>query len=123
MEIETAALANFLRSASHFGAFEFEKNFDPQPYLAFANNNYIIPAVAIICYLSFCFGVRSLMEGREAFNLRTILALWNALLSTFSFLGMCRTVSSALYFLCMLWMHHFVSIGVRMGRLHLLQPR
>ncbi len=92
MEFDHIKIARFFNKLSQFGAFEFEKTFDPEPYLAFAANNYAIPIVAIALYLCFCFGVRSLMEGHKAFDLQMPLALWNALLSFFSFLGMCRTV-------------------------------
>jgi len=92
MEIDHRKLGNFLYDVSQFGTFEFERNFNPSPYLEFAANNYTIPICAIVIYLGFCFGVRSLMEGHKAFDLRITLALWNALLSSFSFLGMVRTV-------------------------------
>eukprot|EP00606_Chrysophyceae_sp_TOSAG23-5_P001468 GSChrysophyteH2.ASY1.ANO1.261.1 assembled CDS len=92
MEFDNSALGHFLHNMSQFGAFEFEKNFNADKFLIFAANNYIIPGVALAIYLSFCFGVRRIMEGRQAFDLRTPLAIWNAMLSGFSFLGMCRTV-------------------------------
>jgi hypothetical protein len=52
----------------------------------------MIPVIAICLYLTMCFGGRRLMEGQKAFSLRFPLALWNMFLSTFSFLGMIRTV-------------------------------
>lgn len=92
MALDNKVLGDFLHDVSQFGAFAFEMNFDATKYLAFADNNYQIPVIALIIYLTFCFGVRRILEGREAFDLRMPLALWNALLSGFSFLGMCRTV-------------------------------
>ena len=92
MEIEPEKLGKFLLSLSEFGVTEFEKNFDPEPYLHFASVNYQIPCTAIVLYLTFCFGVRELMKDKDPYGLELLLAGWNAFLSTFSFLGMCRTV-------------------------------
>lgn len=92
MEIDNKEIGQFFARMSTFGLFDFERNFDPTEYLAFANNNYQIPVIAVIVYLSFCFGVRRLLEGSTAFSLQMPLAVWNAMLSGFSFLGMCRTV-------------------------------
>lgn len=92
MSIDNRKLGEALLALSNFGATDFEKNFDPAYYLNWANDNYWIPVTALAIYLTFCFGTQSFLEGKKAFDLRTPLALWNALLSSFSFLGMCRTV-------------------------------
>lgn len=81
----------FFRFSSAF-ATPFEEVFHPQIYVDFAQNNRIIVITVVILYLLFCFYGQKLMAGRTAFGLRLTLAAWNALLCTFSFIGMLRTV-------------------------------
>ncbi len=91
-EIDQERLGQFLYGVAEFGTFAFEREFNPEKYLKFADDNYQIPVIALIIYLTFCFGTRWYLEGKEAYNLRMPLAMWNALLSSFSFMGMFRTV-------------------------------
>ena len=93
MEYDHTELGRLLYAFSQSAPLSVESNFVPVDYVSFARNNYFIPLVAITLYLMFCFGGKYIMEGRRSFDLRLPLALWNALLSLFSFLGMVRTVS------------------------------
>ena len=45
-----------------------------------------------LVYVVLCFGGRELMRNRKAFDLKTLLALWNLILAVFSFCGMMRVV-------------------------------
>lgn len=45
------------------------------------NENYWIPTVATILYLSFIFLGSRYMKNREGFNLQTPLVIWNGLLA------------------------------------------
>jgi hypothetical protein len=94
MELDQTVVAEFLYKVGNFGLTDFEKNWDPSWWLKFTEDNYWIPCVAITCYLSFCFGVRRLMEGHQPFNIKMPLAIWNMGLSLFSTCGMFRTVSA-----------------------------
>lgn len=70
----------------------FEKNYNAMTGVDFTRNNPAIP-VALVCgYMAFCYFGQKYMKNREAFDLRKPLAFWNLLLSTFSFMGMARTV-------------------------------
>jgi len=72
---------------------EFENTYDPNPLLYWMQaNNYVIPVVAVACYLLFCYFGRQIMSKRQAFDLVGPLAAWNLFLSLFSFYGACRTV-------------------------------
>lgn len=78
--------------------FSYEKAFDPHPYHdAMVDSHYTIPVIAVVLYLLFCFFGQKIMSKRSAFNLLWQLALWNMLLSLFSFYGMSRTVPHLLY--------------------------
>merc|ERR1711871_1021620 len=92
MEIDHTVVANFLYKVGMFGVTDFERNFDPIPWIRWTENHYEIPIIAIVVYLTFCFGVRAYLEGKEKFDLKMPLALWNMGLSFFSFCGMFRTV-------------------------------
>ena len=65
MELNIEQVGDALRAVAMFGVTDFERNWKPHAWLKFTENNYAIPIIAITCYLSFCFGVRRLMEGRE----------------------------------------------------------
>jgi len=57
-----------------------------------AENNYIIPVVAVVLYLLFCYYGQKIMASRKAFGLNTTLAAWNLFLAVFSAYGAFRTV-------------------------------
>jgi len=87
-------VANFLFTSCNFLATPFEKRFHPQQTIDFAKSNYFIPITLVTIYLIGCFSGKYLMQSQKAFDLRVPLALWNAFLCFFSFIGMTRTVSS-----------------------------
>jgi len=75
----------------------FEKTYDTIPGIEFCFNNPVIPVALVCCYMAFCYFGQKYMSTREAFDLRMPLAYWNLLLSTFSFIGMARTVPHLLH--------------------------
>ncbi len=86
-------LADFLREIPNFGATSIEKNFDPKLATSWAAENYWIPITLVILYMSFCyFGTILMRKYEKGYDLRYLLAGWNAALSLFSFIGMVRTV-------------------------------
>ncbi len=91
--MDSFQLPNILFTSSTLLASEMERDFNYQSTVAFARSNTMIPIGMIGVYLIFCFGGEKIMASRKAFDLRIPLACWNALLCTFSFIGMCRTVS------------------------------
>ncbi len=91
--VATQQVADALMSASHLFALPFEKNFRPEPYVAFASNNWPLCISLVTGYMVVIFAGRRIMENQQAFDLRVPLAIWNAALSLFSFIGMWRTVS------------------------------
>lgn len=56
------------------------------------DNNYIIPTVAVVAYLLFCYFGSMIMKKFEPFKLDKTLAAWNLFLAVFSAYGMIRTV-------------------------------
>jgi hypothetical protein len=85
-------VAKILFAVANLFALPFEKNFTPDKYLSFAQNNGFIPITLVVFYLLFCYFGSKMMKNREPFDLRIPLAAWNAALSLFSFIGMFRTV-------------------------------
>ena len=75
-------------------ALPFEKNFHPLPAVNFAGDNWWLCFTLVAAYLVFIFGGKMVMENYKPFDLRLPLAAWNAFLCIFSFIGMCRTVST-----------------------------
>jgi hypothetical protein len=92
MELEPHELASILYKASSALALPFELDFKPTIYLKFANDYFYIPIILVVLYLLFAYFGSKTMKNLQAFNLRYPLALWNAALSIFSFIGMFRTV-------------------------------
>jgi elongation of very long chain fatty acids protein 6 len=70
----------------------FEKHYNALPGVEFARDNWAIPVTLVTGYMLFCYFGQKYMAKREAFDLRMPLAYWNLFLSTFSFMGMARTV-------------------------------
>ncbi len=60
-------------------------------------NDYILPTVAVIIHLLFCYLGQKVMANRPAFDLKGPLAAWNLFLSLFSAWGAFRTVPHMLY--------------------------
>jgi hypothetical protein len=73
--------------------FPMERDFVADRYLKFASDYQWLAVLISGLYLLFCFvGIR-IMRNYKPFDLRYLLALWNANLSLFSFIGMLRTVT------------------------------
>ena len=75
----------------------FEKEYDSLPGLNFVKAHPEIPVVIISLYLAFCYFGQKFMKNREPFDLKWPLAYWNLFLSTFSTIGMMRTVPHLLH--------------------------
>jgi len=90
--MESQRLANILFATSEFLATPFEREFKPHAVIEFARNHYVIPVTCVVFYLLFCYFGTKFMESRKPFGLKYPLAIWNAFLCTFSFIGMWRTV-------------------------------
>lgn len=86
-------IARALFAFSEAFALPIEKEFQAQKYIQFAGDNWPLCFALVIGYLVVVFGGKAIMENRKPFDLKGPLALWNAALSIFSFIGMCRTVS------------------------------
>src|SRR5690554_5777047 len=69
-----------------------EMNFHPKTAIDFAANHWEVPVVFLAAYALFCVFGQKVMKDRKPLNLQLPLALWNLLLSVFSFIGMMRTV-------------------------------
>jgi len=69
----------------------WEKYYDPIPVLNWMSAQPIVPIAALTAYVVMIVAGRKLMERREAWKWRNILAVWNLSLSLFSFIGMVRT--------------------------------
>jgi hypothetical protein len=79
---------------------KFEQNFDPeQIYDDMKETGYVIPIVAVIAYLLFCYFGTKIMKDRKPFNLLGPLACWNLLLAVFSAWGAIRMVPHSLFLL------------------------
>lgn len=50
-------------------------------------NHYEVPVIASIIYVVAIFGIQRLMESRQAFGLKNLMAFWNFLLAAFSMIG------------------------------------
>lgn len=100
MLFNTKPLSDFLFGMTNFLSTSVETNFNPTVTKKWAENNYHLCFTLIICYLIAIFGGSKVMESQKPFNLRLPLALWNAFLSFFSFVGMCRTVSTIIIYAC-----------------------
>jgi elongation of very long chain fatty acids protein 6 len=85
-------VSDILFQIPHVLETKFERDFDVTNTVQFAKEHYIIPFTLVSIYMVFCFfGVKKMRE-REPFDLRYPLALWNAFLSIFSFIGLLKTV-------------------------------
>jgi hypothetical protein len=69
-----------------------ERNFDFFTVWTWVHTHPEVPIVSVIVYMLFCYFGQKVMANMKPFDLRYPLAAWNALLSLFSFIGMCRTV-------------------------------
>lgn len=88
----TEQISDLLISSTRFLATPYELSFDSNPPVEFATNNWPLAFGLVTSYVIFIFGAKYVMKDREPFDLRIPLAMWNALLSIFSFIGMFRTM-------------------------------
>eukprot|EP00051_Salpingoeca_urceolata_P006216 m.82504 g.82504 ORF g.82504 m.82504 type:complete len:331 (+) comp14731_c0_seq4:79-1071(+) len=70
----------------------YETTFSSQGLVEFTKEHAELPVLAVTGYLFFVFYVPELMAKRPPLNLRTVVAVWNVILSTFSIVGVTRTV-------------------------------
>lgn len=87
-----ADLANIFFSIANAFTLPFERDFDYVGIWTWVKQNPAVPIVSVVSYLLFCYFGQQYMATRKPFDLRYPLAAWNAFLSIFSFLGVCRTV-------------------------------
>jgi elongation of very long chain fatty acids protein 6 len=85
-------IASVLLATSNFLALPFERSFELTPYVTFARTNVRFPVAVIAVYVLLCFAGTHVMASRRPFDLRVPLAIWNAVLCVFSFVGMWRTM-------------------------------
>ena len=88
----TKPVSDFLFATSSFLSTPFEKKFKPDATKEWAGNNYSVMFACISAYVLFLYLGTKVMKNYKPFDLRYPLALWNAFLCLFSFIGMCRTV-------------------------------
>jgi hypothetical protein len=74
--------------------FAIERNFSSVEPVAWVARNMPMSFATVIAYLMAIKIGTAFMETRKPFDLKYILAAWNAFLCIFSFIGMCKTVSS-----------------------------
>jgi elongation of very long chain fatty acids protein 6 len=75
----------------------FEQNYDSNFGLNFTKEHPYLPLGITFSYLSACYFGQQYMKNRPAYDLQSSLACWNLFLSTFSFIGMLRTVPQLIY--------------------------
>ena len=63
--------------------FPLEDTFDTQAAMAWARDHADVPIFAITIYLGIIFTVPDLLKDHKGFQLRSIWAVWNLLLSAF----------------------------------------
>jgi len=70
----------------------FEKKYDPVPVLQWMQDHPMVPVAGCLLYGIFIVGGQFYFDSRPRLNWRYTMACWNLLLSTFSFIGMMRTL-------------------------------
>jgi len=85
--------------AKSFLTSDLEQKYDPVVASNFVKSMPYLPLYFIVVYLIGIFGGQYLMKDKKPFDLRTTLAYWNLSLAIFSFIGVCRTVPTLLYFM------------------------
>eukprot|EP00638_Chattonella_subsalsa_P014719 CAMPEP_0117830978 /NCGR_PEP_ID=MMETSP0949-20121206/8823_1 /TAXON_ID=44440 /ORGANISM="Chattonella subsalsa, Strain CCMP2191" /LENGTH=296 /DNA_ID=CAMNT_0005672103 /DNA_START=131 /DNA_END=1021 /DNA_ORIENTATION=+ len=76
---------------------EFEKEYNPKPVLDYMNANPLLPIIACVGYLIFCYFGQIIMKKFKGFDLKWALAAWNLGLSIFSFVGFFRVAPHLLH--------------------------
>lgn len=81
--------------------FQFEREFVSAPGVKFAADNWPLAIAIVIIYLmGIQIGQAQMSKRAKPFDLKYPLAAWNAFLCIFSFIGMCKTVSSFIFRFC-----------------------
>jgi elongation of very long chain fatty acids protein 6 len=75
----------------------FEKYYDPMPVLHYMQQHPFIPILTCALYVALIFAGQYYMRHRPRYQWRYTMALWNVVLSTFSGIGMLRTVPPLLH--------------------------
>ena len=75
-----------------FSLSSWEKNYDPVPVLSWMSERPWIPIVACMLYGAAIVAGQAYFRSHDRWHWRTTLALWNAGLSLFSFVGLVRTL-------------------------------
>lgn len=91
-------IADYLENISELWLTDTERNFQAYSAMKFGEDNWHVPLIAVICYLSMCFIGTKIMTTSKAYELKIPLAVWNLLLCIFSTLGMIRFVPYFLAF-------------------------
>lgn len=84
--------SKWLVEFSEFQASSLELDFVPTVTVIFASDNWPLVIGIVILYLAFISIGTFVMANRKAFDMRLLLAAWNAFLCIFSFIGMYRTM-------------------------------
>lgn len=90
--IDTVSLGQKLMEFAQTPLLAVEANHHPAKYIEWTGQNWSIAFGLVFGYLSFLVIGSKVMSKFSAFELKYPLALWNAFLCVFSFIGMCRTV-------------------------------
>ena len=69
----------------------YEKNFNSQEAVNFANDNIKLPFLIVTIYLILVIQGIKYMKYKNPYNLKNPLVFWNAILCMFSFIGSIKT--------------------------------
>jgi len=109
-------ISNNLKLFPLLTSIQYERDYNWIPYTNYAKNNYHIVFGLVIGYLLFIMFGTTIMARRDTkpYDLRLLLALWNAILSIFSFIGMCKTVCmvGCMYMYICIYLSMYLSIYV-----------
>ena len=83
------------------------------PVLHYMQHHPFIPILTCLVYVILIFSGQSYMKTKERYNLRYIMATWNFVLSTFSCMGMIRTLPQLLHNLMTLSLRDNVCLDPR----------
>lgn len=79
-------------------SFDIERNFSAPPAIEWTGKNFPLAVASVIIYLmAIKIGTVYMAKFEKPFDLKYILAAWNAFLCIFSFVGMCKTVRYIFY--------------------------
>lgn len=99
MALSIDNLVDVLHAIANVGVTSVEQDFRHEKPVQFAREHWPLVFGLVIVYMCFCFFGKKIMASTTGFDLRFPLAVWNAFLSIFSFIGMIRTVPVLLAFI------------------------